>query len=56
MGAYLLFIGVFFGLAIVLLVSIHLAVTAEDRAYTRIEPSAPPEMQPTLAPPEERAA
>ena len=57
MIAYLVFIGGFFGMAALLLVAIHLAVSAEDRRYALPAPAAPAEMGPVAATvPEQRAA
>ena len=57
MIAYLVYIGGFFGLAVLLLVAIHLAVTAEDRRYALPMPAAPAETEPVAAPElEQRAA
>ena len=57
MIAYLVFIGGFFGLAVFLLVAIHLAVSAEDRRYALPVPAAPAEPEPVAAiAPEQRAA
>jgi len=57
MIAYLVFVGGFLGLAVLLLVSIHLAVSAEDRRYALLAPAAPAELGPVAATvPEQRAA
>jgi len=57
MFAYLVFIGGFFGMAAVLLVAIHLAVSAEERRYALPAPTAPAEIGPVAATvPEQRAA
>jgi hypothetical protein len=55
MIAYLVFVGGFLGLAVLLLVAIHLAVSAEDRRYALPEPAAPAETG-SVAAPEQRAA
>jgi hypothetical protein len=57
MIAYLVFVGGFLALAVLLLVAIHLAVTAEDRRYALPMPAAPAETPPVAATaPEQRAA
>jgi hypothetical protein len=57
MIAYLVFVGGFLGLAVLLLVAIHLAVTAEDRRYALPMPAAPAETEHIAATaPEQRAA
>jgi hypothetical protein len=50
MIAYLVYVGGFLAMAVVLLVAIHLAVTAEDRSYAGALPAAPTEKEsPTVA-------
>lgn len=57
MIAYLVFVGGFFGLAVLLLVAIHLAVSAEDRHYALPAPAAPAELEAVAATaPKQRAA
>jgi hypothetical protein len=57
MIAYLVFVGGFLALAVLLLVAIHVAVTAEDRRYALPMPDAPAEPEPVAAPAlEQRAA
>jgi hypothetical protein len=56
MIAYLVYVGGFLAMAVVLLVAIHLAVTAEDRSYAGALPAAPAEKEPPTAVPTKRAA